>query len=111
MIKATAALLMTGMLAGAGPANAAPVKSAQAACSLIKVHYHRRYGFPLRRMAFCDIISRASSPAGLYVMALHSNRRCDGICSSNLGWFAVRKASEQVFEWDVGEQKLGPPFR
>jgi hypothetical protein len=59
-------------------------------------------------IAFCD---HADSPPGYYVLALHSNRHCEGICSTNMGWFAVQKASGRIFEWDVGEQKLGSPIK
>ena len=45
-----------------------------------------------------------------YVLALHSRRDCDGICSTNMGWFAVEKATGRVFNWDVAEWKLGPPI-
>jgi hypothetical protein len=75
---------------------------------LVKARFAARANFPLRRIAFCDIISREDSPAGFYILALHSNRRCDGICSTNLGWFAVQRATGRLFEWDVAEQRLGP---
>jgi hypothetical protein len=33
------------------------------------------------------------------------------MCGSTLiGWYAVEKASGRVFEWHVGEWKLGPPI-
>jgi hypothetical protein len=65
--------------------------------------------FPISIIAFCDVIPEGSSPVGYYVFALHSKRACEGICSSNMGWFAVQKTTGRIFEWDV-EGKLGPPL-
>ncbi len=62
-------------------------------------------------IAFCDLVAPDSSPSGYYVLALHSTRKCDGICSTHMGWFAVQKATGRVFEWDMVEDKLGLPVK
>ena len=98
-------------LASAAPAEARPVNSADAACTVAKTRVAARDNFPVSRVGFCDIIPAAHSPSGYYVLALHSRRRCDYICSTNMGWFAVEKSSGRVFEWDVGEWLLGPEIR
>src|SRR5688572_14315968 len=90
-------------LASAAPAEARPVNNAEAACRVAKARVGARDRFPVSRVGFCDIIPAAHSPRGYYVLALHSTRRCDYICSTNMGWFAVQKSSGRVFEWDVGE--------
>jgi hypothetical protein len=106
--------LLTGFLLGASapssvsPTHAAKVKTENAACAVVKTRVSARDHFPISQGAFCDITPAASSPTGFYVLALHSNRACDGICSSNTGWFAVEKTTGRVFEWDVADQKLGP---
>jgi len=90
------------------PVNAAPVSSRQAACQVVKSVIHQRLSPATSIRLFCDIIPADSGLAGFYVLSVHSGRQCDGICSSNMGWFAVEKASGKIFEWDVGEWKLGP---
>ena len=60
--------------------------------------------------AFCDHVAAETNPTGYYVLSLHSGRDCDGICSTNLGWFAVQKSTGEVFNWNVAESKLGSPI-
>ena len=45
------------------------------------------------------------------VLALHSSRHCEGICSTNMGWFSVQKATGRVLEWDMAEEGLGSPVK
>ena len=110
-MKAAASLLAASLLQSPAPVVAAPVATANAACDQTKAFVLARGDFPVSAIAFCDTVSPDSSPKGYYVLALHSRRDCDGICSTNMGWFAVQKATGRVFEWDVAEQKLGPPFK
>ena len=86
------------------------MKNASAACELVKTRASAQGHFPKSEIAFCDIIPARSSPEGFYVLALHSKRVCEGICSSNMGWFAVQKATGRVFEWNMADEKLGPPI-
>ena len=102
-------LIVVALMLAAEPAPQ-PVRTEEAACERVKTRFVAVRRFPRSRIAFCDVISRADSPRGFYVLALHSNRRCDGICSTNLGWFAVDRATGRVFEWDVAENRLGPPI-
>jgi hypothetical protein len=83
------------------------VKTAEAACDAVKARVSASRHFPTSIIAFCDTISERDSPKNLYVLALHSKRECDGICSTNMGWFAVQKTTGRVFEWNVAEWKLG----
>jgi len=103
-------LFATGIIAPAEPIRAAPVHSEKAACDRVKARASAVQRFPVSLVASCDPIGQRDSPKGFYVLALHSNRQCDGICSSNMGWFAVEKATGRVFEWDVAEMKLGRPL-
>ena len=103
----TALLFVSGLLPLA-PLNAAPVRTEKAACDRVKTRIAAIRHFPVSVVAFCDIGAN-NSPKGFYVLALHSNRRCEGICSTNMGWFAVQKRTGRVFEWDVAEMRLGPP--
>jgi hypothetical protein len=104
-----ALLLAMGSFSPTAPLAAAPVRSAKAACQRVKARVSAVKHFPLSVVAFCDPIAAADSPKHLYVLALHSNRQCEGICSTNMGWFAVDKRTGRVFEWDVAEMKLGRP--
>ena len=102
-----ALLVAANALASLALANASPVKSASEACTLIQARYAARYHLPMSRIGFCDMIPAADGPRGYYVLILHSTRRCDYICSSWLGSFAVERSSGRVFEWNSGESKLG----
>lgn len=100
-------LLAASLLQSPAPATAAPTTSEKAACDLTKARVAERGHFPVSAIAFCDITVSDSRPKGFYVLALHSTRKCDGICSTHMGWFAVEKATGRVFEWDMVEDKLG----
>lgn len=108
-LTSIAALLFAGAGIPLEPLNAAPVRTEKAACDRVKTRISTIRHFPVSVVAFCDTIGAGDSPKGFYVLALHSNRRCDGICSTNMGWFAVQKGTGRVFEWDVAEMKLGRP--
>jgi hypothetical protein len=85
------------------------VRSEDAACEAVKARVEAIRDFPVRAIAYCDIIPPESSSPDFYILALHSNRVCEGICSTNMGWFAIHKATGRIYEWHVGESKLGPP--
>jgi hypothetical protein len=104
-------LLAVGALQGTTPVNAAPVRTAKAACERVKTRVSAVRHFPVSIVAFCDSVGEADSPKGFYVLALRSNRHCEGICSTDMGWFAVEKRSGRIFEWDVAEMKVGQPLR
>ena len=108
-MKTKAALFTAALMLAAAAAKAEPVRTERAACNVVKTRVAAVRGFPTSSVAYCDVIPPDGSPAGLYVLALHSNRRCDGICSTTMGWFAVQRATGRVFEWDVAEDRLGPP--
>jgi hypothetical protein len=86
------------------------VKTAKSACAVAKARVSAQRHFPVSEVAFCDHVGAVDSPRGYYVLAFHGKRTdCGGICgSTNMGWFAVQKATGRVFEWDVAEDKLGP---
>jgi hypothetical protein len=90
--------------------DASKALSEPQACDAVKSSVQSRAGGPIPKATTCDFLEPADSPKGYYVLALHSNRVCDGICSDNMGWFAVDRAKGDLFEWDVGEDRLGPPI-
>lgn len=102
-------LFAVGLFPSTAALDAAPARTAKAACERVKTRVAAVEHFRTSIVAFCDTVAAADSPRGFYVLALHSNRHCDGICSTNMGWFAVEKRTDRVFEWDVAEMKLGQP--
>ena len=107
--KLATSLLGTIALATAVQVKAMPVQTEAGACSAVKARIAAKRHFPISAVAFCDIIPLSESPRGYYVLALHSKRQCDGICSTNMGWFAINERTGRVFEFNVGDWKLGPP--
>ena len=59
---------------------------------------------------FCDF-----SPFGdprddkWFLIALRSNRKCDGVCSTLMGWFAVDRRTGAIHSFDMAEFEIGPP--
>jgi hypothetical protein len=101
----TVSLLQWPAATAAAPTAVAPVKSEKEACDLTKTTVAARDHFPVSKVAFCDIVVPEAQPKGYYVLALHSNRKCDGICSTHMGWYGVEKATRRVYEWDINEDK------
>jgi len=49
-----------------------------------------------------------ATPVGTsYVIALPSNRKCDGICSDLMGWYAVDWRNGAVHDFDVANMEVG----
>lgn len=110
-MKTVALLLALGALALVGCSAGQSVSNEAEACDLAKARVTERDRFPKSRISFCDHVVAASNPPGYYVLALHSDRECEGICSTNMGWFAVQKSTGGVFDWDVAESRPGQPVR
>jgi hypothetical protein len=107
-VFATLALaLAAAPIQGATPVGVLKVATEEAACNSVKARVATVEHFDVSVIAFCDFIVKEEQPAGFYVLALHSRRDCDGICSTNMGWFAIEKATGRVFEWDVADCQLG----
>lgn len=109
-IRAAATIIapMPVMMLSATSAYAEPVRSGRAACTIAT----SRVAAHLRRaqssIPTCEPIRAVDSPRGFYVLALRGWCR-EPVCGSTLiGWYAVEKASGRVFEWHVGNWKLGP---
>ena len=57
---------------------------------------------------FCDFAQTGGKlDDEWYVVALRSNRTCEGICSNLMGWYAVHRESGEVHEFDVNEFVVG----
>jgi hypothetical protein len=109
-MKTVVLLLVLGVSALAGCSIVPRVSNNEDACDLAKARVTELNGLPKSRIAFCDHVGSAENPPGYYLLALHSDRECGGVCSTNMGWFAVRKSNGEVFDWDMAESKLGQPL-
>jgi hypothetical protein len=109
--KTISGLLSIGFLALPGCVTQPHAVSEEQACNLVKARVVAVHRYSEHQLAFCDPSINSDNPPGYFVLALHSNRQCDGICSTNLGWFAVRRSTGEVFDWDVTESKLEGPVR
>ena len=110
MMKMAASLWIFGaLLPLATPSTEDAVASADAACITVKARLAARENLPDLIIGYCDVIPDADSPEGYFVLALHSRRGCESPCSTNMGWFAVRKSTGDVFGWDVATWTVGPP--
>lgn len=108
MLIRTATIMGLLTLSLTGCARPQPVADAQAACAVATARVTAQRGLPTSHVAVCDPITDANSPKGYYVLALRAHCR-EALCGSTLmGWFAVRKTTGEVFEWDVAEWKVGP---
>lgn len=107
MIKTIALLLVLGASPAACTSTTPAVSNAEDACAVVKARITAQHHLPESRAAFCDPIAAADGLQGYYVMALHSDRECEGICSTNMGWFAVQQSTGDVFEWNVADWELG----
>ena len=104
------ALLAASMTAWAPPVQAARAQTTERACALAKARVSAVRHFPVLAIRSCETISATDSPEGYYVLALHGFCREDLCGSTLMGWFAVQKSTGRLFEWDVGEWRLGPPI-
>jgi hypothetical protein len=102
----TGALLAANMALWPAAVQAAPVRSAEAACALAKARVSAQRRFPVSRILSCETLRAADSPRGFYILALYGWCREDICGSTNMGWFAVQKRTGRLFEWNVGEQKV-----
>jgi hypothetical protein len=114
-ILATSVAVATGFFATshisqAAQAGTAPVRTEKAACASAKRVIAARGHFPISAIALCDFIVPEERPKGYYVLGLHGKRDdCGGdVCGSTLmGWFAIKKSTGQVFEFDLEEWRPG----
>lgn len=96
------------VLSSASCTTTQPVSSAEAACVVATARVTAQRRLPTSHVAFCDDIPETDGRDGYYVMALRA--RCpEELCgSTNMGWFAVQKATGEVFEVDdVSDWTLG----
>ena len=106
--KAAAKMLVAGAALALAPSvHASPVRTGGAACAVAKARVAARLHRPVSSIPFCEPLRAAASPRGYYILALRGRCR-EEVCGSTLiGWYAVRKRTGGVFEWDVAHDRLG----
>jgi hypothetical protein len=105
------AAIATGGVSAASP-RSTEVSNTTAACSIVQCHLVRDGSVPAAGPSdngwsgwFCENVDYGDSQ--YYVVTLRSNRACDGLCSNNMGTYAVRRSTGELYEFDVGEWKIG----
>jgi len=103
-------MILLGVL-GQAPAEAAPHPSItrESACARLKKVVAKLDGIPKSGPVgmgwFCDFSTYREGTA--YVIALRSNRKCDGACSNLMGWYAVDWTDGSIHDFDVADMKVG----
>jgi hypothetical protein len=93
------------------PSGAAPHRSIskESACARLKKVVAKLDGIPESGPVgmgwFCDFSTYQEGTT--YVIALRSNRKCDGPCSNLMGWYAVDWADGSIHDFDVADMKVG----
>jgi hypothetical protein len=86
--------------------------SSEVACARLQARVAKISGIPSSGPKglgwYCDFAD--SARIDWFVIALRSGRRCEGICSNLMGWYAVQKTTGSINEYDVGEMTIGGPL-
>jgi len=84
------------------------VESDTLACAKATARVAELRRSPVAHIASCEAGMQGDVP-GYRVVSLRGHCR-EEVCGSTLiGWFAVRQTDGAVFEFNVGEWKVGPP--
>ncbi|WP_374516898.1 hypothetical protein [Brevundimonas sp.] len=101
-------LLAVVALSSPGCAPTPRVSTPEAACATATARVTAQRGLPPSHVALCDHIPEADGPRGYFVLALRAHCFEDLCGSTSMGWFAVQKATGDVFEVeDMSAWKLG----
>ena len=84
------------------------VTSPEAACSIVQAYFIQSGAVPASGPAengwsgwFCEDLPFEDT--AFYLVGLHSNRVCDGICSNNMGYYFVEKTTGSLYELNPTE--------
>jgi hypothetical protein len=104
----TILLLSATVWSAVSPARAATPMSEDAACARLKEHVALTSSLPKSGPVggwFCDFVPYEEKE--WFVIALRSNRACEGICSNLMGWYAVDRRTGALHDFDVAEYRIG----
>ena len=106
MSMAFLAVTLAQPLVAGSPSDS--VRTEAQACSVVQKRVAAVSGLPAvgpKGMGwFCD---HSDLQKDWFVLALRSNRKCEGICSNLMGWYAVSKATGKVHEFIVADMQVG----
>lgn len=108
MIRSLTLVLAVLALPTAGCTTPDIVGGDQTACATATARVAALRQLPATHVAFCEAGSHNDVP-GYYVVSLRGHCREEMCGSTLIGWFAVRKGDGAVFEFNVGEWKVGHP--
>lgn len=109
MIRELTVMLAVLALPTTGCTTPRKVGSDQSACAAATAKVAALRQLPPAHVASCEAASHSDVP-GYYVVSLRGHCREEMCGSTLIGWFAVRKADAAVFEFNVGEWKVGQPL-
>jgi hypothetical protein len=110
-VRSSSALPLLLCFASLAPCHATPPSglTQQDACTLLQKRISKVRGLPesgpIGMGWFCDFSDLGNKH--WYVIALRSNRQCEGICSNLMGWYAVNRVSGSIHQYDMAELKVG----
>lgn len=110
-MKPLAAILLLACIVTLSPrwAGGAQVVDRHEACILLEKRVAHVDRLPISGPPgmgwYCDFSTLGD--ASWYVIALRSNRKCPGICSNLMGWFAVSRKNGSVHEYDMANLQVG----
>lgn len=83
-----------------------------AACAIVRKHAAKEASLPETGPVgigwFCEFVGFDDRrDETWFLIALRSNRQCDGICSNLMGWYAVKRANAALHEFDMGKSEIG----
>lgn len=108
MTRGLAILLTLVGLSSPACASSQPVTTAEAACDVATARVTAEKHLPAGHVAYCDPIGEADGRPRYYIMGLRAHCLEDVCGSTLMGWFAVERATGDVFEVDdVAEWTLG----
>jgi hypothetical protein len=108
MTRGLAILVALAGLSSPACASSQPVTTAEAACAVATARVTGERHLPASHVAYCDPVGEADGRAGYYIMGLRAHCLEDLCGSTLIGWFAVERATGDVFEVDdVSEWTLG----
>ena len=108
MIRDLTVILAVLALPTTGCTTPQQVGSDQSACAAATAKVAVLRQLPPAHVASCEADSHSDLPS-YYVVSLRGHCREEMCGSTLIGWFAVRKADAAVFEFNVGEWKVGQP--
>lgn len=106
-----AAMSVLNMAACAGTPSSTPIDQ-DSACILLKKRISQLDSLPETGPVgmgwFCDFANfQDKRDEQWFLIALRSNRVCDGICSNLMGWYAVDRHNGSIHDADMGKFAVG----